>query len=625
MEGMSPSTKQKTDPLYFYIEFHVENPQFEVNPDDYGNFQEEMELLNELAGVLEKHGAKGTFLFRPHFPLALQKRIESAGVPNTLLQLAEAGHEIGVHEHPTLPIGQATRIVRGVCKGLQLRSITPGMIRYAGEDALRRVDEVINEGFTVVEDNWSGFGFPKRYPRTPWRPSRKSLAEHDADGAVVALDCLAGPEWLFEERQVDGSFVRQQVDVLKDSHFDKITPEIEWAAVHVIPGKVNYFGIVSHDHQFTVDFGDGEGLFHPDRINEMNEHSVIKEESVQALDDFLTNVVDPYVKIGKIKYATLSDIYGAYVEWEKRTKPGGPLVFSQHLGSVLSPGENPWESEDVFSSDTIYDLSSNSFMMWYTGFNTSSSSREYAIGYAISEDGINWRRGSDAPVITYKSSLSNYFGAASPSVFLHNDTYHVYYDSLDHAGVDGGRGGIGLAVGKDPSSLRVVEHKTIGPFGDVVVLKDPTVFVDAGGQFRMLFAGGTEDPVDDERIFTAVSTDLISWEVCREPVIRPRPGEVGVAGPDVVKIGHEYLLFFVGRTQHAGENMSKVYLARSSDGVVWRDTEEIRLEKVPGSFNELGMMHPDAAYVNGQVYLWYTGYACDKHRKIGFASSPYPV
>jgi hypothetical protein len=59
-----------SDPLYLSIDFHVEALQLQPRhgPDDEADFDQLTKTLDAIAKVLEKHGAKGTFLFRHFYP-----------------------------------------------------------------------------------------------------------------------------------------------------------------------------------------------------------------------------------------------------------------------------------------------------------------------------------------------------------------------------------------------------------------------------------------------------------------------------------------------------------------------------------------------------------------------------
>ena len=90
----------------------------------------------------------------------------------------------------------------------------------------------------------------------------------------------------------------------------------------------------------------------------------------------------------------------------------------------------------------------DSFRMWYSyrgsdGYRTDPS-QAYRIGYAVSDDGLAWRRRDDEAGLLHSESGWDSVMTAYPSVYDHDGTRFLLYNG------DGfGRSGIGHAVLRD--------------------------------------------------------------------------------------------------------------------------------------------------------------------------------
>ena len=120
-----------------------------------------------------------------------------------------------------------------------------------------------------------------------------------------------------------------------------------------------------------------------------------------------TNFTGSGNEVYRIKYATSTD----GINWSLQ-------------GYVLRKRSSvAWESEGVANPSVIF--SSGEYKMWY---DARDSSGIWRIGYATSTDGIVWTRVLN-PVLTASLAWEG-TTVAAPSVFLQDNTYHLYY----HAG-----------------------------------------------------------------------------------------------------------------------------------------------------------------------------------------------
>lgn len=80
------------------------------------------------------------------------------------------------------------------------------------------------------------------------------------------------------------------------------------------------------------------------------------------------------------------------------TSPDG-LNWTKHPGNpVLGPAASGWDSTEILSPSVFRDVNGR-FHMWYAGSNKAAGSSGNGLGYAYSDDFINWTRGTNNPVL----------------------------------------------------------------------------------------------------------------------------------------------------------------------------------------------------------------------------------
>jgi hypothetical protein len=93
---------------------------------------------------------------------------------------------------------------------------------------------------------------------------------------------------------------------------------------------------------------------------------------------------------------------------------------------VAGPGTN-WDSKGILQTTVIFDSDENIYKLWY------SSSTPYtapSIGYAISNDGINWNK--DASPVLLAGPTSFDFGGIQPAtVIKEGGQYRMWYEAVD--------------------------------------------------------------------------------------------------------------------------------------------------------------------------------------------------
>lgn len=278
------------------------------------------------------------------------------------------------------------------------------------------------------------------------------------------------------------------------------------------------------------------------------------------------------------------------------------VVFAQrefvtYSGNPILQPTEPWEGDEIRCPFIIRD--SEVYKMWYSGQISAGLPEDLTrIGYATSEDGVNWNKLISNPVLDVGGSDTwEEHGVDDPTVILDGSTYKMWYTGVTYdLDTEEETACIGYATSSDGitwtkwSGNPVLQPGAVGAWDDQYI-DDATVIKD-GSVFRMWYkAFSTNDPND--RVGYATSSNGISWDKYPAPVI-----EHGQE-PDVIKDSENYKMWF----HRSGEG---ILYATSIDGIVWDE-------------------HPDSVLNSGsdpsvikdsEIYkMWYSG------NGIGYASS----
>lgn len=278
--------------LYFFYPIHVHVPRDFELPSRAG-YEGIIAVVQTITNVLERHGAKGTFLVVYQNAKAA---LDYQGAKNMWKQLEERGHEVGVHSHQRSQVAPARETLRAA--GVQRLTTVTAKVNMPPAEALKFFAEL---GFTVHASNWSptdektglrcsdpGQVGNTMYRETqnlmhPWRPDyiNGDVCRHNPGAKLVNVDHV-GPGWM----NLDGT----HADPLTQAHFARLQPWFEAALRNVDEHKINAWGFVTHQFEYVP-----------------GGYGAVAQESLAALDNFL-GYVDQYVAQGKVQYATAREI-----------------------------------------------------------------------------------------------------------------------------------------------------------------------------------------------------------------------------------------------------------------------------------------------------------------------------
>ncbi len=300
-------TAQGNGVLLFAIGVHIEPmgttaQGFRSGKMDYATpqaFQRHVEDLRRLAAIVEAHG--GVLVVQAQSPFTTQAIAQGETI---LADLAARGHEIGLHFHEdahlgphseNLPPEQWCAVMQEEIGYLQQASGVSTIRYWSGGNLYPHLLEAATCAGLEITSDWKN-------PRTqttdlrlvgvhPWRPAGSpngadvaAFARNDPHGAVIFL-----PEGLYDQENF-ASRRRSQAAGGDEAYFDYLATQLRASVAAATPGQVNVFHFTVHPGEFR---GDPQ---HPFAV----------------IDRFLTEVVDPLVAQGRLRWATFSQMADAY-------------------------------------------------------------------------------------------------------------------------------------------------------------------------------------------------------------------------------------------------------------------------------------------------------------------------
>ena len=318
VNATSPTVKNEAGGgvLLFTIGMHIEpfGETAQGYPGGNGNYHQENFFNRQAQDILtvtqivEAHGGRMTIQSQSPFT---QVVVESG---NTILKdLATRGHEMALHFHEDAHMGRngAALSVQQWCDvmkeeiGYITQASSAADVRYwSGGNLYVDIYKAASCAGLDVNSDWKN---PKLQETPldfvgihPWRPAGGTdgvdladFTRHDAGGAIVFL-----PEGQYDKTNF-ASMRRSETAGGDEAYFEYLKESLYASLAIADPNKVNVFHFTVHPGEFR---GDPQNPF-------------------GVIENFLTEVVDPLVASGQVKWATFSDMADAYAAWEQ-ANPG---------------------------------------------------------------------------------------------------------------------------------------------------------------------------------------------------------------------------------------------------------------------------------------------------------------
>jgi predicted GH43/DUF377 family glycosyl hydrolase len=280
---------------------------------------------------------------------------------------------------------------------------------------------------------------------------------------------------------------------------------------------------------------------------------------------------------------------------------------------VLSGGAAGEWNRHVSVPSVLYNSDSARYEMWFSASSaTTSDWRPYRIGFAVSQDGINWTMHPTA-VLSPEINGWDSYSVETATVIRENGSYKMWY-----VGRDGSSSPNSVGYAISPDGIQWTKY-----IGNPVMLPGSAAWEGGGfwtvnivnvfGGYRMYYDAFTLDH-SSSNIGTSFSDDGITWirDTVNNPILKKGASDewddVFVINPQVLQIGTETIMLYSGG-EATGQNPSKIGIALSNDsGITW--------SKYSGN----PVMVPsktgwDASYINNisilqrgdSLHMWYTG------------------
>ena len=275
------------------------------------------------------------------------------------------------------------------------------------------------------------------------------------------------------------------------------------------------------------------------------------------------------------KFGTCFDIsvlqdggkYRMWLSWRPRqsvalVESSDGIHWSEPPRIVLAPRPASGWEDDI--NRPVVLKRADGYHMWFTG---QAKGENSWIGYATSADGVQWKRMSDKPVLSFEEPWEK-VAVMCPHVLWNADqkSYQMWYSGGEQTEPDA----IGYATSRD--GLTWTKHKS-----NPIFTADPATAwetqrvtgcqVEKRGDYYLMFYIGFRD-IEHAQIGLARSKDGITgWERHpANPIVRPGKGEWdhdACYKPFAIFDGRKWLLWYNGR--HGGLEQIGVVLHEGED------------------------------------------------------------
>ncbi|MBN1669111.1 MAG: hypothetical protein JW862_18600 [Anaerolineales bacterium] len=297
-------------------------------------------------------------------------------------------------------------------------------------------------------------------------------------------------------------------------------------------------------------------------------------------------------------------LQGGYenVGWTRDIHAHETIIDGSGNGPVLGDWDERVRYPMVLTADCT-------FRMWYVGYDAFDVMR---IGYATSQDGINWTKYAGNPVLDVGLPGEwDSLGFEAPYVIKDGpNSYKMWY-----SGNDGDTWRIGYATSSDGIHWAKYAGNPIIDLGvddwNNVAVLHPSVLYE-GGMYKMwLLAIGDDGSGQAPWIAYATSADGISWNWdAQNPLFGPS-WEGWLWGPQVRATASGYQMW---HSVWAGE-LATTY-ATATDETTWSKHGSAVLTGTASEWDEGNAANPFVIYEGGTYTMWY-----DNEAMMGVATS----
>jgi hypothetical protein len=295
-EIIQPDIGSIDSPLFFTVVVHIEPAEWYSQEEHYSR---DATRLRRFARMVAAHGGKMTIQTQPPF-LETDERLAD----QFHQEMIESGNEIALHFHEDVYVGKDS-------DNLPVETYV---------DEMTKLKESIERVSNVSISNWSGANtyvsiwdaasqvgfhvntnYKNRYSQTsapgfavvnPWRPAgaenQDARIAHDPDGPIIYIPSGVYPIHCTRLEAVPRPYGYEA--------FDYVTRALRASLQVAAADKVNTFYVTIHPGDFLAEEDD--------------------EQDFMVWDAWFTEIIDPLVQSGFLKWATIAEMAEAYEAWE---------------------------------------------------------------------------------------------------------------------------------------------------------------------------------------------------------------------------------------------------------------------------------------------------------------------
>ncbi len=305
-----------------------------------------------------------------------------------------------------------------------------------------------------------------------------------------------------------------------------------------------------------------------------------------------------------------------------------PVLFTGTPGS--------WNSASAVVPNIV--IEDGTWYMFF--FGQSSLTGTAAIGFATSDNGIDWTEAECSPILTGDGEGFDAVGVATPIVQVTDGTWQMYYTGIMQPVFPPGGLQGGYATASEPcgpwTRLDTPVLTTGGPGSWDSDAASPDAIVQTDEGYVMYYTGSPDFLFSPGQIGMATSVDGISWTKYDDPATTAAPFaqsdpvlRLGPPGswdsstawfPDVVRTGAAWEMYYSGAD--SGFNYGFGY-ATSTDGITWVKSPRnpIFTKQDDPQVPQFGLIEAPHVVDTEDARLLYYDYGRSPGASIGFAIS----
>lgn len=217
----------------------------------------------------------------------------------------------------------------------------------------------------------------------------------------------------------------------------------------------------------------------------------------------------------------------------------------------------------------------------------------------------NWIDFNGNPIFTRLNSPLNPNAVSQAKILCENGVYKMWFINVFNSAV----GSIGYAKSNDGINWNYIHPTAVLSPGNYGSWDSYSVAINAiikdGNEYKMYYSG-YKNQYDMWHIGLATSLDGVNWIKRNSPVLSATSTEYQIVASDVIKVGGLYYMYF---TVISNSNNLKIYLAISNDGINWERYNNNPILMASQQWEGTGIYFPSVIYDSSQFKMVFSNKA----------------